>query len=115
MLAWQDDLAKAVAIRDFNICLTLCSPIKQLVAEPSISRSRLRHWLTPPLRHPYSGRSSKPLPVPIFVLGQCIVRGGFAQILIGGLFICRNFRSAPGRIRTSDSRFRKSNQSVYRG
>ena len=28
---------------------------------------------------------------------------------------CRCFRSAPGRIRTSDSRFRKLNRSVYRG
>jgi hypothetical protein len=38
---------------------------RQPVAESSTSRSRLRHWLAPPLRRPSLGRTSKPLPMPI--------------------------------------------------
>src|SRR5215213_11735305 len=60
---------------------------KQPAAEPSISRSRLRHWLAPPLRHPYSRRSSKPLPKLISVLGQCIVGCSFAQPRSEGLHV----------------------------
>jgi hypothetical protein len=44
----------------------------------------LRHWLAPSLRRPSSGRSSKPLPMPLSVLGQCIVGCGFVQTSMGG-------------------------------
>jgi hypothetical protein len=40
---------------------------------------------------------------------------GAKPVLFYFVLVCRSFRSAPGRIRTSDSRFRKPNRSVYRG
>src|SRR5215217_6094060 len=67
------------------LCLLPLQKKQPATTEPSISRSRLRHWLAPPLRHPSLGRSSKPLPILIFVPRQCIVGGGFAQTSIGRL------------------------------
>ena len=56
--------AKALAIRFLSECPVFLHFKKHPTVEPSVSRSRLRHWLAPLLRRPSSERSSKPLPIP---------------------------------------------------